>query len=292
MRKRRIYLGVQLLAVAGLVSLIVAGALREREPEYGGKNLSEWVEELGFHAGKHLNPPWKARGAVAQIGTNAIPYLLTWIRYEPAHSKTELFAAINRTFGCRLLDHRNARATGAARALQALQSKAEGAIPGLALLMDDANHPIRAQRVTAVLHDLGRDLLSADLALMTNKSAIVRSETIDLLSLGQKNVPALPILFQGLHDTDAKVAEKAAWYLGAFGGKTNLVITQLAETLKDGRAGVRQAAIGSLLRFGTQASPAVSSLRDLVKGSDPQTRKMAIYALEVIEPEALERAGK
>jgi len=292
MRKRRIYLVLLLLAVAALVGLIVVLSTPTPEPEYGGKKLSEWVEELGFHAGKHLNPPWKAREAVARIGTNAIPYLLTWIRYEPAHSKTELFAAINRMFGCRLLDRRNARAAGAARALQALQSKAEGAIPGLALLMNDGNHPIRAQRVTAVLHDLGRELLTADLALMTNKSAIVRSQTIELLSLRETNVPALPILFQGLHDTDAKVAEKAAWYLGAFGGKTNVVITQLAETLKDGRAGVRQAAICSLLRFGTQASPAVSSLLDLVKGSDPQTRKMAIYALEVIEPEALERAGK
>src|SRR5229473_8685860 len=46
MRKRRVYL------ILGVVGVVLAGVLvavfsREREPEYGGKRLSEWVEDYG-----------------------------------------------------------------------------------------------------------------------------------------------------------------------------------------------------------------------------------------------------
>ncbi len=41
MLKRRMLLGLLLLGVAVVVGLFVGRAFREREPEYGGKKLSE-----------------------------------------------------------------------------------------------------------------------------------------------------------------------------------------------------------------------------------------------------------
>jgi len=76
MRMRRVYLGLLLLAVAGVVGLIVAGAFREREPEYQGKKLSEWV--ILHDDGSRAQSPQsqEAGSAIRRIGTRALPYLL------------------------------------------------------------------------------------------------------------------------------------------------------------------------------------------------------------------------
>src|SRR5437868_346647 len=94
MRKRGIYLGLLLLAVA--IGAIVVCSKAEREPEYGGKKLSEWVEVLSSCALAKPNRTllnfdglWLARkpeeriDGVEHIGAESLPYLLDRIRYEP-----------------------------------------------------------------------------------------------------------------------------------------------------------------------------------------------------------------
>src|SRR5438067_61019 len=89
MRKRRVYLGLLILAVAGMIVVIVAGAFRKREPEYGGKRLSEWVEILGLEDrdGGYA----AAEDAVHHLGSNAVPGLLKWLRYETPLWKVQLY---------------------------------------------------------------------------------------------------------------------------------------------------------------------------------------------------------
>src|SRR5713101_6945786 len=80
MRRRLVYLILGLVLLAGV---LVAVFRREREPEYGGKRLSEWVMVIG-----HSDPATgsiqraEAADAIRKIGTNAFPYLLKWISYE------------------------------------------------------------------------------------------------------------------------------------------------------------------------------------------------------------------
>jgi len=121
MRKRRIYLALLILAVAGVAGLIVAGALREREPEYGGKRLSEWVRALPLDSSRTGSS--EAEVAVRQIGTNAFPYLLKWVDYEPAAWKLKVYEALGRLQqgkGRLYEDKRMLLAMGAARAFGAL----------------------------------------------------------------------------------------------------------------------------------------------------------------------------
>jgi hypothetical protein len=145
-----------LLVVGAVVGLIVVGALREREPEYGGKRLSEWVEKTSCFVegsfGKNLvvTPP-EAVDPIRHIGSNALPCLLEWIRYDPPAWKTRLFTIINNTFHCRLEDKRLVRADGATTGLIILGNKAHGAIPRLALLMSDTRTTNTAVRATWVL---------------------------------------------------------------------------------------------------------------------------------------------
>src|SRR5258708_7156812 len=143
MRKRRVYL------ILGFVGVVLAGVLvavfsREREPEDGGERLSEWVEILGMaRPGAATYEKGQCEKAIRQIGTNAILYLLKWIRYETPSWKSKIFGVVNPVLG-RLNrswqfsdERRQARALCAIHGLIALGSKAEGAVPSLARMMND-----------------------------------------------------------------------------------------------------------------------------------------------------------
>lgn len=64
------------LAACVLVGVsVVAFWPGEREPEYNGKKLSQWVGLRGLYTSDEID-------AVQHIGTNAVPFLLKWIQYE------------------------------------------------------------------------------------------------------------------------------------------------------------------------------------------------------------------
>ena len=77
MPKRCVYLIFWVLVLAGV--FVVVCSSREREPEYGGKRLSEWVDR---YSGEFGDLTWEADRAIRQIGTNGIPCLLKWLGYE------------------------------------------------------------------------------------------------------------------------------------------------------------------------------------------------------------------
>jgi len=83
MRKRWIWviLGVAVLSVA-----VLAVATREREPEYGGKKLSEWAKMYvdGLDdLPNGSNQTRQAAEAIREIGTTSVPYLAKWKAYAP-----------------------------------------------------------------------------------------------------------------------------------------------------------------------------------------------------------------
>jgi len=75
------------------VGCVVVGAImasmvfHESEPTYHGVSLTSWLCAYDSMAtGRRSSPQQKqeAAEAVRQIGTNALPWLLKWMRYEPA----------------------------------------------------------------------------------------------------------------------------------------------------------------------------------------------------------------
>ena len=71
-----------LIGVGVLVAalMFVTGAFRKQEPVFAGKALSYWVLRYATD-----RPPYHGsgrNGAVREIGTNTIPYLLSWIKYD------------------------------------------------------------------------------------------------------------------------------------------------------------------------------------------------------------------
>src|SRR6266404_4177109 len=101
-RRRRFLLVIAGVAVVAVVTAVLLRA--EREPEYGGKRLSEWVDPTfwsayPFSQGTSIQGmPNEVADAIRQTGTKAIPYLLTWIQYEPPAWKKKSFMIINGVF--------------------------------------------------------------------------------------------------------------------------------------------------------------------------------------------------
>jgi hypothetical protein len=94
MKRRRI-----LLILLGSVAAITFAIFfwpREREPEYDGVSLSLWLKASRNYRKQMLGIPHrasplpqypvdgsKADSAIRHIGTNALPFLVRWIQYEP-----------------------------------------------------------------------------------------------------------------------------------------------------------------------------------------------------------------
>src|SRR5258708_6153933 len=170
MQKRR-RLFVILIGAGVLVGVLVLVFGPSRESEYGGKRLSEWVEELSTNA----SPAGKSRAeeAVRHIGTNALPYLLTWIRYEAPPRTTELNQAIisvRQTLSAAWNPYdKQCRAEGSLVAFGALGREARGAIPELVRILNDPKaKPQSAVRAVLALGKLGKDALPALLKLLND----------------------------------------------------------------------------------------------------------------------------
>src|SRR5436853_175531 len=137
MRKRRVYLLI-LLGVVVAGALVAVFASRKREPEYGGRKLSEWV--MAYSRSSTLNPSrenHEAAEAIRQIGSNALPYLLKWMRYEAPVWKTKVldFANVALPVKWHVIDQREMRLYASIRAFRALGAAASDAIPTLNEMM-------------------------------------------------------------------------------------------------------------------------------------------------------------
>src|SRR5437879_4899885 len=71
------------LGVAFVLTAVVWAISREREPSYQGRTLSEWTDLL---PGKNDD----ASNAIRHVGSNSLPVILKWLRYEPPSWKVKM----------------------------------------------------------------------------------------------------------------------------------------------------------------------------------------------------------
>jgi len=143
MPKRCVYLIFWVLVLAGV--FVVVCSSREREPEYGGKRLSEWVDR---YSGEFGDLTWEADRAIRQIGTNGIPCLLKWLGYEtPTWNRklNRIISSFNASW--QIADKREVRAQNAMQAFYALGREGAGAVAQLTRLADE--HPVKTRSVRA-----------------------------------------------------------------------------------------------------------------------------------------------
>jgi len=150
-RKRRLCL--LLIAIAVLVGVLAVIFRREREPEYGGRKLSEWVLRLPVKPSE-LGPS-EAEEAIRHIGTNAVPYLLKWISREPARWQVKLYQKVSDVLrnapNAVFQDQNMLRAVGAAEAFSILGPKANVAKRELRRLANDPQGGLSKVHATIAL---------------------------------------------------------------------------------------------------------------------------------------------
>jgi hypothetical protein len=132
------------------------------EPRYKGRTLSYWLERSGNNAVLDRPPDQEATTAIRTIGTNALPFLLRWIRYEPPFwseaARKRLPETIKTNYlGWTIMYGRGrTRAELAALGLCILHTNANSAIPELRRLVEDRTHPLTAAYAAAALMAIQR----------------------------------------------------------------------------------------------------------------------------------------
>jgi hypothetical protein len=151
---------VVLIAVGLIVVTIVAVLIwpGEKEPVYQGKKLSEWIDGVTKFS---VDVPdiHEREGAVREIGTNALPFLVKWIAETgdvPGQSKMQDFVMrSNEKTGLRLYDMRLRkwqRGSDSAWAFNCLGDAARAASPELIRLSQSTNFYVALRATEALGH--------------------------------------------------------------------------------------------------------------------------------------------
>jgi hypothetical protein len=184
-KRRWIIAILAVCAVAGILAAAFPPREREREPEYGGKKLSEWLM-IAAQSNTSLEDPSEASDALRHLGTNAIPSLLRWIQYEKSRRKYELFERyekwpkplVNSYVERWLLDcKRRERVVEAHLAFDFLGPDAAPAVPELARLMQNVSPGSSSLRAAVALARIGRAGFPPLEAAITNRAGSVALRT-------------------------------------------------------------------------------------------------------------------
>jgi len=153
MKRRRLFVIIFGCLAAVIVVLLLWP--REREPEYNGVALSGWLVRCGS---TNQAECLAAVAAIRHIGTNALPFLLRWIQYEPGWRDS----LGRKILGWPVLGSRRDvqrliwnmtqyRAITAVNGFRILGSDANPALPELQRLADNPKAPETAIRATQCL---------------------------------------------------------------------------------------------------------------------------------------------
>jgi len=215
MQKR--YLFWLLIGVGVLVAGFVAVSKREREPEYGGKRLSEWVDNTynsmpGVPETGSKLLGMESSNAVRQIGTNSVPYLLQWISYERPSWRKKLCPILDKIHHkppnwSVTHDKKALRALNSVTAFSVLGSQAVGAIPELSQMMNDPKREDSAANAMLALASLGSAARPELVTGLTNKFYPIFLYLIH--TFGRSGTNPVPVLVALLQDPSAKVRAAA-----------------------------------------------------------------------------------
>jgi hypothetical protein len=309
MRKR--WIRLIFLACFTLAMLVVIFVRRTKEPSCHGILLSEWVaiynrREPGFEL--------EAEEALSEIGTNALPYLIKWIGYEPPKWKTFLgrerdpgfdIGTPKRWIPRSLTDHPGRERAGEAMvAFKVLGSSAAPAIPHLLTLAKSANEE-QSKTATISLGHIGTPAIPALMQLMSDPSLssdarFCATRTLNDLAysamvwgnLGTNAATTLPLLITNLSDKDGFVAGESAAVLGTLKSQSETVVPALVGALRSTNSLVRARAAQALGEFRAKALLALPALTNALTDMDNDVRECATNSIRKIAPNALPDAPR
>lgn len=284
-----------MLVVSVLIIVCWLAIRNTREPSFNGGTLSQWI---GKYITEDRSGSAEARAetqqAVRTIGTNALPWLLLWIRQEDPEPQQAAWRLMQR-LGISKLDLRSAlgKRSLAWFGFRLLGPQASPAIPELCLLLenDAAAVDIGTNRITVAesavfaLGEIGPLAVPALSQALTNRNVQVRKHAAQRLGeLGPEAHESVPALVVALSDTDASVRLFATRSLGQIHDAPEQVVPALAKALSAPEDLQRKDAASALAEFGAQARPAAPQLLQVLSNrwEEPSVQKAARAALTAI----------
>jgi hypothetical protein len=277
------------MAVAVFGLAVVAFWPGEKEPEYQGKKLSDWLDA---HPENPASEP-----AIVAIGTNNLRMLLKWLDYRPskarewveAGSATLPAAIFNSHFFQRLLiDRADERADLARDAFEVLGLKAASAVPELIRqAQHHADDPYG--RAFYCLSCVGEASFPGVANMAANRQSKMRTDAIDCIGkmndLGTNIMPAVRLLGTLMNDSDEDVEEAAIEALGHLGLEPEIVLPLLSKCARERGEQLKALALEAIGNFGPRARPTMPELILALGHSSLSVRDSATNAVQNVAPE-------
>lgn len=291
MRRRRVIIALAACVLVGVG--VVAFWPGEKEPEYNGKKLSEWLETSRYMS------PSPGADAVRKMGTNAVPWLVRWLNYNAPEWKAKFTRA--RFFDylpsplSRLITRRERRSFEAYEGFRILRETAHPAIPELVKMID--NYPGESSRFAILsLGEIGGDAVMPLFQVATNKANAIRLRewAFEALSYGkfpkvetddEHMSPLIPILVPCLFEPGLE--QPTMRFIGRLGMTPDVALYISTNAVASPSPEVRVWAINWGARIATNTAQLIPELKKCLQDSDTKVRQEATNALEKIAPEVL-----
>ncbi len=219
-----------------------------REPQFGGRKLSAWLQDLAEL--DEQRPPqnqqelwraWELRrqspvAAVQSIGPKALPWLLRWVRSapNPASSAHKLNQWVSGTLHVALPEKVD-RCDLAIAGFDALGTSAAPAVPELTRMLLRPRDHYRSMGCLSCLYAIGQPALPALARALTNADGGLQKETIQILQAQAPHLgPALiPVLLNVTTNSACLVHTEALSVLGEIGPDAKEISPWLESAARD-----------------------------------------------------------
>jgi hypothetical protein len=298
--------GKQMLALLILLGVLLAIGLSalwtaQREPEYGGRSLSEWATLYQKSFSLHDPVTQKqALDAAHQTRNQLVPYAVGLVKRPPPWWRTALVqksinSGFNNRIPGRLWAFLNSDPAWFGQTYFAmLGSDANSAVPELVSILKETKSgwvSSRAIYALCYIGPAGQARLAetiADLAAPQRRGTAYIIEDVEKQGVIVDDL--VLALIKNLADRDHDVAKSIAYSLGEMAIQPDLVVPALTNCLRSTDLYMRGAALDALGKFGANARSAVPALIPELEDPDPSVRKWATNALTHVEPDFFQPA--
>jgi len=275
------------LGAAVVIALVLAILSGTGEPEYEGRKLTQWLEDMRRPSSASPSASLLARTnamiAIQHMGTNAIPYLVGMLHAKDSRLKTKWMDLLSRQRWFDFHFHFDFERRGdGLRGLGVLGPAARAAIPDVAKLLDDRNF---AQQAAYTLHQIGPEAAPVLSQALKSTNTWTRSQAAGFLGASGDKA-SVPSLIAALKDSDFITKSKAARALSRFPEQADVIVPALIGCLDDPDDTFRMNAARALAAFGEKAKPAFPNLMKMVTNTNYQEGTTAVTVLMKIDSDA------
>jgi hypothetical protein len=296
--------GKRMLVLFCLLAALLAIGLSavwtaQREPEYNGRDLSEWAMLYGKSFSLHdLVVQKQALDAAHQTRSQLVPYAVGLLKQPPPWWRTALARELskirlaNRIPGSLWAFLNSDPARLAPTYFAMLGSDANSAVPELVSVLKETKSGLVSSHATYALCYIGPAGQARLAETLADPAAPQRRGTTYIIEDVEKQGvivdDLVPALIKNLADRDHNVAKATAYSLGEMAIQADLVVPALTNCLRSTDLYLRGAALDALGKFGANARSAVPALIPELYDPDPSVRKWATNALTKVEPDYFE----